>query len=84
MITDLTSFLIISCYTKFRFGERGAQCILGEGGPIIFCLQSHGIQSDSCVLLWMAETVCQSLLQKNAYFLIFFHCSVQRNFAKHA
>ena len=34
MITDLTSFLIISCYTKFRFGERGAQCILGEGGPL--------------------------------------------------
>ena len=34
MITDLTSFLIISCYTKFRFDERGAQCILGEGGPL--------------------------------------------------
>ena len=34
MITDLRSFLKVSCHTKFRFAEREAQCILGECGPL--------------------------------------------------
>ena len=33
MITDLRSFEGL-CYTKFRFAEREAQCILGECGPL--------------------------------------------------
>ena len=33
MITD-SSFLKVSCHTKFRFAEREAQCILGECGPL--------------------------------------------------
>ena len=33
-ITDLRSFLKISCHAKFRFAEREAQCILGECGPL--------------------------------------------------
>ena len=32
MITDLRSFLKVSCHTKFRFAECKAQCILG--GPL--------------------------------------------------
>ena len=47
MITDLTSFLIISCYTKFRFGERGAQCILGEGGPLSLSTSGSGNENAS-------------------------------------
>ena len=35
MITDLRSFLKVSCDTKFRFAERKAQCILGECGPLM-------------------------------------------------
>ena len=35
MITDLRSFLKVSCHTKFRFAEREAQCILGECGPLM-------------------------------------------------
>ena len=34
MITDLRSFLKVSCQTKFRFAEREAQCILGHCGPL--------------------------------------------------
>ena len=34
MITDLVSFLKVSCHTKFRFAEREAQCILSECGPL--------------------------------------------------
>ena len=34
MITDLRSFLKVSCHTKFRFAECEAQCILGECGPL--------------------------------------------------
>ena len=34
MITDLRSFLKVSCHTKFRFAELEAQCILGERGPL--------------------------------------------------
>jgi len=34
MITDLRSFLKVSCHTKFRFAEREAQCILDECGPL--------------------------------------------------
>ena len=34
MITDLRSFLKVSCHTKLRFAEREAQCILGECGPL--------------------------------------------------
>ena len=33
-ITDLRSFLKVSCHRKFRFAEREAQCILGECGPL--------------------------------------------------
>ena len=41
MITDLKSFLEVSCHTKFIFAEREAQCILDECGPL---------SSDSLVL----------------------------------
>ena len=34
MITDLRSFMKVSCRTKFRFAELEAQCILGECGPL--------------------------------------------------
>ena len=34
MITDLRSFLKVSCHAKFRFPEREGQCILGECGPL--------------------------------------------------
>ena len=36
MITDLRSFLKVSCRTKFRFDEPEAQRILGECGPLNF------------------------------------------------
>ena len=35
MITDLRSFLKVSCHTKFRSAEREAQCILGECAPLM-------------------------------------------------
>ena len=44
MITDLRSFLKVSCHTKFRFAEREAQCILGECGPLS-SNDSNGIEN---------------------------------------
>ena len=51
MITDLRSFLKVSCHTKFRFAEREAQCILGECGPLR-CVQQKSF------LLFFADLVC--------------------------
>ena len=61
MITDLGSFLKVSCHTKFRFAEREAQCILGECGPLILLLLLLLLCSYQVLLLFSHCRLMQTL-----------------------